>query len=454
MRTSPWVALLALLVVPMAAAHGAPEPREIDLRILADGTASGDYGGPQGIASDGAPDLLVLDVREAYDTNGQAMVVFRFIHQLGDPESGSLGIDVTFTAGGKDHAYSMTTLDGLQYTSDSYARIDGPFDVGDGTPKAVEGWIPISDIGTKIGDEISEIRVTSALDGAIADRMPGTYDVQGITVPAIPPEDAIPGTFTIAGPANLLDIEVSVNTLEIGEADTANITLSNPLGTFEQFVSLAASAPEGVVATLDADGILLATGETRTVTLSISGDGRGEVAILVQSDLGAYKNVILPLIGTPMTADDSDVLSGDLDNGGSFQHTFTTVGVFDYHCHPHPWMTATITIEEDDNATAPQTHTVRIIEPDAADSKSWAFDPAELTIQAGDTVVWVNEGNQVHVIMGGVAGEGHHANGGGHGPPGHHGEDNEEPDDAGIPSIPAVALVAALAVAALLRRRN
>lgn len=454
MRTLPWVALLALLVVPIAAAHGAPEPREIDLRILADGTASGDYGGPQGFASDGAPDLLVLDVREAYDAQGHPMLGFRFIHQLGDPESGTLGIDVAFTAGGQEYTYSMTTLDGLQYTSDSYSRIDGPFDVGDGTPKAVEGWIPISEIGAKLGDEISEIRVTSTLDGTIADRMPGTYDVQGTTVPAIPPEDAIPGTYTIAGPANLLDIEVSVNTLQVGAAGTTNITITNPLETFEQFVSLAASAPDGVAATLDADGILLAAGETRTVTLSISGDGEGEVAVMIQSDLGAYKNVILPLIGAPSTGDDSDVLSGDLDNGGSFQHTFSTVGVFDYHCHPHPWMTATITIEENDNTTAPQTHTVRIIEPDAADSQSWAFDPAELSIEVGDTVVWINEGNQIHVIMGGVAGDGHHANGGDHGPPGHHGEESEEPDDAGIPSVPTVALVAALAVAALIRRRN
>lgn len=450
MRTILCVALLAALLAPTALAHGAPEAREIDLRVITDGTASGDYGGPEGALSDGAPDLLVLDVREATDAQGAPMLVFRFIHQLGDASAGTIGLHLTFDAAGASHAYDLATADGIQYTSDSFTRIDGPFDVGDGTPKAVEGWVPHAELGIKTGDDITNIQVTSSLDGTVGDRMPGTYDFQGITVPAVPPEDTTPGTYAVQGPANLIDVALSVNALKFGATESANLTITNLLGSMEQFVTLSTTSPAGITAILDNDALALAANETRTVRLGIDGSGQGEIALRIHSDLGAYQTLVLPLIGASSTGDDREVLSDDIKNGGSFQHTFTTVGTFDYHCHPHPWMTAKIHIEADDNATAPETHTVRIIEPDGSDEQSWRFEPANLTIQAGDTVAWVNEGAQIHVIMGGVAGDGHHGSEeGGHGPPGHH----EEPTaDKGVPGFEPLLLLAALAAALLARR--
>ena len=45
------------------------------------------------------------------------------------------------------------------------------------------------------------------------------------------------------------------------------------------------------------------------------------------------------------TADDATFDSGNLANGGSYSHTFTTVGTIAYHCDLHTSMTATITVE-------------------------------------------------------------------------------------------------------------
>ena len=37
--------------------------------------------------------------------------------------------------------------------------------------------------------------------------------------------------------------------------------------------------------------------------------------------------------------------SGLIQPGTSFTHTFTTPGVFPYHCDPHPWMTGLIVVK-------------------------------------------------------------------------------------------------------------
>ena len=45
-----------------------------------------------------------------------------------------------------------------------------------------------------------------------------------------------------------------------------------------------------------------------------------------------------------VTADDRSFDSGYKKPGTDFQQTFAKVGVFAYHCAPHPWMTGTITV--------------------------------------------------------------------------------------------------------------
>jgi plastocyanin len=90
--------------------------------------------------------------------------------------------------------------------------------------------------------------------------------------------------------------------------------------------------------------------------------------------------------------------SPDLAPGQSWSHTFAEAGRFDYHCHPHPWMLAALLVEPS-TGRAPVNHTIRILEPTGRPFENWTFDPAITTIQAGDTVTWVNAGTVPHVIQ-------------------------------------------------------
>ena len=43
-------------------------------------------------------------------------------------------------------------------------------------------------------------------------------------------------------------------------------------------------------------------------------------------------------------ADDNSFDSGSIDPGATFSRSFTDAGTYTYHCAPHPWMKATITV--------------------------------------------------------------------------------------------------------------
>jgi plastocyanin len=50
--------------------------------------------------------------------------------------------------------------------------------------------------------------------------------------------------------------------------------------------------------------------------------------------------------GTPhnITADDLSFISGSLVPGGTYRHTFSAAGTYEYHCSIHPTMRGTVTV--------------------------------------------------------------------------------------------------------------
>jgi plastocyanin len=113
--------------------------------------------------------------------------------------------------------------------------------------------------------------------------------------------------------------------------------------------------------------------------------------------------------------------SGNMDPGDQFKFTFKKPGVYDYNCTPHPWMEGTVkvhepgkpppedTSEDDDESSppppppasssaggGPTTHHVNIVEGSSTDE--WGYDPAQLTVGVGDTVVWTNTGEIDHTV--------------------------------------------------------
>lgn len=145
----------------------------------------------------------------------------------------------------------------------------------------------------------------------------------------------------------------------------------------------------------------------------------------------------------------SDDGSDWLQPGETFEFTFDiTHGTFGYHCHPHPWMLGNITVEGeamdhddmqnddmDDGMMDGTVHEVHIVEGNVSDINSYRYEPAELTIQVGDTVKWINDGSMAHTV---TALEG---------------TPEAHDDSAGTPGFEAVLAVAVLGTAACLRRR-
>ena len=120
-----------------------------------------------------------------------------------------------------------------------------------------------------------------------------------------------------------------------------------------------------------------------------------------------------------VTADDGTFDSGELAPGETFTYTFERSVALRYACTPHPWMTGLVrvagasgpppppeppaasndpppVVEQPSRVgSEPATWNVLAVEPVPIPS-GWGFEPASLTIRAGDTVVWRNEGSTIH----------------------------------------------------------
>lgn len=84
--------------------------------------------------------------------------------------------------------------------------------------------------------------------------------------------------------------------------------------------------------------------------------------------------------------------SGDIPPGGSWNHTFTQIGTFTYHCHPHPSMTGYVTVLGS-GATRPDANVT---------IESYGFRPMQLVVRPGTTVRWDNLDNVTHTVTEGA----------------------------------------------------
>jgi len=78
--------------------------------------------------------------------------------------------------------------------------------------------------------------------------------------------------------------------------------------------------------------------------------------------------------------------SGNILPGGSWPRMFDTVGPYHYECFFHGVMQGTITVEAGGAASATVTVT------------DHAFTPADITIEPGATVTWINAGASTHTV--------------------------------------------------------
>ncbi|MFA5943902.1 MAG: hypothetical protein WC876_05495 [Candidatus Thermoplasmatota archaeon] len=314
-RGTVWIAAVVLLLtLPGAQAHGAPPLRDVDTRVLVDDDGLLAYGGcVEDQCQPAAPaeglDLLALDLREAAFPDGGAAIVFRVIVQS-EASAPAARLVIRFTAGGSEHVVEAATADGLAYTSATFDRIDGPFDVGDGHPKAIDGWLRHATLGVAAGDVLTGIRVESRRGETPDDAMPGGWYQDGVEVPRLPADPAdvaqtpTAGEYTLKGAASLIafSAEPAAPDLSKGPA-TVRLRLANVVG-LPQFADLALDASAGVNARLGNAGVSLDPSGSRDIDLVVSNNtASGVVRVTLVSDLGAYESVNVtvqaPAIPTP-----------------------------------------------------------------------------------------------------------------------------------------------------------
>lgn len=329
------------LGLPGAWAHGAPEGRDIDFRVLEDwtgpaaGTEMGPHVGEYNGMHTGAPfgpahDILAVDVRELVDPSGEPALSVRYTFQGGNPaEGGELNDTLNFTIGEKTFGFYVATLDNELWTSD-FPLIAGPFPVGDGFPLALEGIVPLRLLDAKIGDVVSAMKVVSSyhdasmngmrMDGDVA---PGGFNYNHFAVPA-PTDDSLQLDYTLKGPPELFTVDLAADALEVprrGETITVNLTVA-PNGTaLEQFINITIVPAPGYETNATVFSIRLAA-EPRLVPVLLTAIGDsaprpGTVDILATSDLGSLVKRTVAVSCGPDPAGEGNVDENAVGTDGS-----------------------------------------------------------------------------------------------------------------------------------------
>lgn len=86
-----------------------------------------------------------------------------------------------------------------------------------------------------------------------------------------------------------------------------------------------------------------------------------------------------------------ELSSGNIPNGGVFQHTFAAAGTFPYHCSIHAAMTGNQVVVNAGSAN--DSAFVQIVSNTAP-----GFSPASVTIKPGGQVRWLNTQGSVHTV--------------------------------------------------------
>lgn len=84
-----------------------------------------------------------------------------------------------------------------------------------------------------------------------------------------------------------------------------------------------------------------------------------------------------------------------LFHGDSWNYTFTRTGTFPYMCHPHTWMRGTVEVVA---RGQPAMHNVTVDIYQNPDG-TMGYEPANITVQVGDKVQWINHSKPAHSLM-------------------------------------------------------
>lgn len=177
----------------------------------------------------------------------------------------------------------------------------------------------------------------------------------------------------------LLPLNVTTSAVWVNPGDTVQLTATAPSATSVSWY-LSPRAPLAPASTGGASCVHL-------MPCFDSLDGQDERAASCAAALGP--GPCAPAANPPPATPKLD--TGYINSGESKSIKLTTPGVYQLHCHPHPWMRANITVLPG----APSGDAVISI-ADGATNAEYRFGPEDTTVAPGSTVTFHNVGNQTH----------------------------------------------------------
>jgi hypothetical protein len=325
----PFIGVLALLLlaaaVPPALADGAtPNPPPLFTRIGVDDDGAVAPGGcaaanPASCTQDVLGlDLVSLEVREAYTSNGTGQAIFLIGFQGG--KAGQDNVVTLKLTAGSAQTFAIAGKTEGPYNSTSCSAVVGPypFPGADEHVKALECRVPYAALGGNgTGTKVTGISVESAVGNTKYDLLPGTWQTtNGQTVPyaprcstptppnlpsCTPTPPTTPFEYTLKGPAQLLEATLSAASVNLAQGPgLVEIQLASLATNLTQEVAIAMEAPATIQASLDAPTAVLVSNTSKTVALSIVGATRdGMVKLTLTSDLGAYQVLSVSVAAPP-----------------------------------------------------------------------------------------------------------------------------------------------------------
>lgn len=308
---------LAALLVPLAAAHGAPAPRGQDSYLLDD--HNDDCGGHSAADPDrcnGTHDLIALHIQEAYDASLGDVVRFRFFLNGGTTSDGLRDV-LTFKTGSTTRTFELRTSNNVDFQGTGFDRVAKAIPVRfpsgsvDGDRFIVEATVKASALGG-VGTKLTDYRLDAyrGPSNARGDYVPGGAFNGLVDNPN--PDQGEGATnrvrttgYVLRGPTYYATVtSPPTTTLALGEAVTVPVRLANDLRSADwdtaQAATLDVKASPGLQATW--------AGGASSITVDLPAAGSVEVPLTLRSTGAAGAGTVTVTLTTNL--------------GGHSVHTF------------------------------------------------------------------------------------------------------------------------------------
>lgn len=277
----------ALLLMPGAAAHGAPTVLDVETQFIADETTDLTY------LYDGY-DLASIWIREAH--YGEDGIVVRILADGGQMlgAAGELSFELEIETENGTVLHTFATSDDEAWTGS--ADIVEVFVTPDEALPAVNVNLQVFIPRSELGDSFGAVTVRSLAGGQVVDAAPGPLFAPLVAAP-IPAEPLISGSERLVAGLDLAGpIGYTNTTVESRGAIT--FVVDNLITTTGQHVFIKPQASQGwELKAINGSAQALEAGQDARIAFAIMSTGAGALPVFIETDLGGRE--MLLLVATP-----------------------------------------------------------------------------------------------------------------------------------------------------------